>query len=123
MLTADDELRGPGRPAEHPEWCEQGRHCSPPKTARDGTAEWSHERVFHVGHGLDCDLYVDVVRMDAQAADGTRTAPAVAVRVTADGSLTAQQALDLGEALLQAGRLLAAGLSGTPGDPFGPVTR
>jgi hypothetical protein len=104
------DQRRPG----HPPWCSQGSECSSPRTARDGTVEWSHWIAFPV-EGGDRAGYVWLVRMESLTPDGQHHVEASA-QVTADGPFDADQLEGFASALLHAARALRAGLPGTPND-------
>ena len=96
--------------ADHPAWC--GREsCDAARSGRSAL-EWSHALMTTVEVEDDvADTYL--LRMDSLE-DGEHHV-CERVVVTADGSMTAEQAEAFGLALLQASRQLAAGLEGLPG--------
>jgi hypothetical protein len=103
----------PEHQSGHPAWCDQGRWCRPPATARDGTVEWSHWATVPVEGGHHT-AYVWLVRMDEITPEGVHKAEE-SVQVEADGPFDVDQLEGLAVALLQAARALRAGLPGTPG--------
>ena len=101
--------------AGHPGWCSQGEHCDPPRVCVDGTREEVHatySAVVPIRDGV-CDVFL--VRIDSVPPAGEHDV-CTAIVLSGSGSLSAEQAISLGRALLAAGELLAAGLDGTPGD-------
>jgi hypothetical protein len=95
--------------AGHPRWCaHDDEWCSSPRLCGDGSTEWAHAvQPFVMLKRPQGDARADVVvvRIDEVTPAGAHQATA-AVVVTATGSMTAEQAREVGNALLRAADLL-----------------
>ena len=105
----------------HPAWCSQGPHCQGARRCADGSTEWAHATYPFVLRRADAaiDAHADVflIRMDHVTADDEHLATA-AIVLTADGSLTAEEARRIGRALVRAADQLDEAVGrGAPSTP------